>query len=223
MRYELISFKLCPFVQRSLITLLHKDIEHSITYIELDDPPRWFLDISPLGKVPALRIDERTTLFESAVINEFIDETTPGALHPGDPLERARNRAWIEFGQTLLGHHYNLVYADTTERQQRAHQGLQKGLARLEREFEGVPFFNGDKLSLIDTAYAPLWMHIQTINELTPEPSLDMSPYPRLRGWSDALLALDEVQRSVVPEFASLYRERILKRQPLLAAQIEQP
>jgi len=32
---ELISFKLCPFVQRSVITLLKKGVDFKITYIDL--------------------------------------------------------------------------------------------------------------------------------------------------------------------------------------------
>ncbi|MGC9457270.1 MAG: glutathione S-transferase family protein, partial [Halothiobacillaceae bacterium] len=84
MKLELISFKLCPFVQRSVITLLHKDQPFETTFINLMDPPDWFSEISPLGKVPLLRVDD-TVLFESAVINEFIDEVTPDRLMPEDP------------------------------------------------------------------------------------------------------------------------------------------
>ncbi|MGD8643594.1 MAG: glutathione S-transferase N-terminal domain-containing protein, partial [Chromatiales bacterium] len=57
MKLELISFKICPFVQRSVITLRHKGLPYEVTYIELDDPPPWFLEISPFGRVPALRVD----------------------------------------------------------------------------------------------------------------------------------------------------------------------
>ncbi|MEE9481097.1 MAG: glutathione S-transferase N-terminal domain-containing protein, partial [Kiloniellales bacterium] len=56
-RFQLISFKLCPFVQRSVITLLHKGIDFETTFIELSDPPPWFAALSPLGKVPVLRVD----------------------------------------------------------------------------------------------------------------------------------------------------------------------
>ena len=69
MNIELISFDLCPFVQRSVITLLEKDIPFKRTNIDLANKPDWFLQISPLGKVPVLKIDGNI-LFESAVINE---------------------------------------------------------------------------------------------------------------------------------------------------------
>jgi len=112
MNYELVSFKICPFVQRARITLLHKRVPHTVTYIELKAPPAWFPTISPLGKVPLLRVDGGAVLFESAVINEFIDETTtpPAPATPCRPtgtgtepgLDRVRVRV---AGQPLPGRH----------------------------------------------------------------------------------------------------------------------
>ncbi len=86
MDFELISFKLCPFVQRAAIILLFKKIPFRTSYIDLANPPDWFRAISPFGKVPVLRLDETTVLFESSVINEYLDEVTPGGLLPVDPL-----------------------------------------------------------------------------------------------------------------------------------------
>ena len=70
MAYQLISFVLCPYVQRSVITLKEKQVPFTITYIDLQNPPDWFLAISPMGKVPVLRMAQDQVLFESAVINE---------------------------------------------------------------------------------------------------------------------------------------------------------
>ena len=42
MDFELISFKTCPFVQRSAITLLYKNVPFRTSYIDLGDPPDWF-------------------------------------------------------------------------------------------------------------------------------------------------------------------------------------
>ena len=93
--FRLISFKLCPFVQRSAITLLYRKIPYEITYINLDEPPEWFKEISPLGKVPILSVDD-TPLFESAVINEYINDLTGGDLLPNDILQKALCRGYIE-------------------------------------------------------------------------------------------------------------------------------
>ncbi|NOX75910.1 MAG: glutathione S-transferase family protein [Gammaproteobacteria bacterium] len=91
MKPELISFNICPYVERSVITLAEKGVDFDITYIDVYDPPVWFRDISPLGKVPVLRYGD-AVIFESAIINEFLDEITPPPLHPTDPLTRAQHR-----------------------------------------------------------------------------------------------------------------------------------
>ena len=95
-RPELISFKLCPFVHRAVIMLREKGVGFDTTYIDLGDKPEWFLRISPLGKVPVLRVAD-VVLFESAIINEYLDETHPPALHPQDPERRAHNRLFRDW------------------------------------------------------------------------------------------------------------------------------
>src|SRR5688572_11309954 len=92
-KIELISYKLCPFVQRSVILLKEKNIDFDIKYLEADElknKPEWFLKISPLGKVPVIKIDDRV-LFESAIINEYLDETNPPYFQPSDPFIKAQN------------------------------------------------------------------------------------------------------------------------------------
>ena len=195
---ELISFALCPFVQRSAITLLEKQVPFSTTHIDLADPPKWFLDISPFGKVPVLRVAD-TVLFESAVINEYLDETHPPSLHPADPLQRARNRAWIEFGSDLLFTHYRLYTAADEEAFEKEHAELTTKLARLEKQLGDGPYFNGPQLSLLDTAYAPLFQRIDILERQRP---LGLIETPRVQRWSDALLARESVHKSVRDSFA---------------------
>ncbi|MDQ7075771.1 MAG: glutathione S-transferase N-terminal domain-containing protein [Gammaproteobacteria bacterium] len=78
---ELISFKVCPFVQRSAIILNEKNVAYNTTYVDLEDLPDWFQEVSPLGKVPVLRVQD-TVVFESAVIAEYLEECYAPSLHP---------------------------------------------------------------------------------------------------------------------------------------------
>ena len=209
---RLVSFKLCPFVQRSVITLLHKGVDFDIEYIDLADKPDWFLEISPLGKVPVLRVGSES-LFESAVINEYLDETTGDPLHPTDPLARAKNRAWIEFGSGLLGAQYRACIAKDEDALDKALEDLDAGLARVAGAMAGPPYFNGGALSLVDTAYAPLFMRQALLAERTRR-----DPYggqDKIRGWAEALLGLEAVEKSVVPEFPKLFAKML---GPALAA-----
>ncbi|TAL19256.1 MAG: glutathione S-transferase family protein, partial [Aquabacterium sp.] len=89
---ELVSHKLCPYVQRAAIVLAEKGAPFKRTDIVLADKPQWFGQISPLGKVPLLRVQPpgsaEAIVFESAVILEYLEDTLLPALHPKDALER---------------------------------------------------------------------------------------------------------------------------------------
>src|SRR5690348_14843090 len=99
--YLLVSFKTCPWVQRAAIVLREKRVAFEFRHIDPDNRPDWFLAISPHKKVPVLRIDDRDSLFESNAIAEYLDETIAPRLHPENPLERARNRAWTDYVPTF--------------------------------------------------------------------------------------------------------------------------
>ena len=202
MSLHLISFKTCPFVQRAVITLKHKKIDFEITYIDLADPPDWFLELSPLGKVPVLKVDDEV-LFESAVINEYLDEITGGDLQPRDPLARAKNRAWIEFASNMLGNLYMMKMSTDEERYNKYRDVLISQLERVEKRLGDGPWFNGEEFSLADTAFAPLFRQNSVANNQLSV--IDPVTMPRVNAWAQRLLALPEVRDSVVDEFEDLY------------------
>lgn len=201
---ELVSFILCPFVQRSVITLLEKKVDFKLTHIDIKNPPDWFTNLSPLGKVPILKID-KNVLFESAVINEYLDEITPPPLQPSDPLLRATNRAWIEYCSNMLVNHHHLLAAKNKTEFDIAHRQLVEQMGLLEKAIQLGPFFNGDKFSLVDTAYAPLFMRIAIL-----EKTLPIELYTResnIGRWANTLATRESVINSVVPDFTERYQQ----------------
>lgn len=211
-RLELVSFKTCPFVQRAAIVLHEKAVPFELTYIDQNNKPDWFLKISPLGKVPLLKVDD-TVLFESAVIAEYLDEVYPPRLHPADALRRAHNRAWIEFSSTLLTSQFQMLMSPDRAAFDAAAMRFGEMLDRLEAELGHGPFFNGDKPALVDCAFAPLFMRMAIM-----EPYLALGLFtkrPRIQAWSKTLLARPAVQRSVVPDFAELLIDSWRSRAPL--------
>ncbi|HEX8909242.1 MAG TPA: glutathione S-transferase N-terminal domain-containing protein, partial [Anaeromyxobacteraceae bacterium] len=70
---KLVSFDICPYVERSRIVLLEKGLPHDVELIQLSSKPAWFLEVSPMGRVPVLLVDGRP-VFESMVINELLNE-----------------------------------------------------------------------------------------------------------------------------------------------------
>jgi glutathione S-transferase len=191
-------------VQRAVVLLNEKGIKYDVTYIDLKNKPDWFLRISPLGKVPALKVGE-TVLFESAVILEYLDEVTPPSFHPSDPLQKALNRAWIEFSSELFVDLHRTALAEDRAAFEAGRLAALEKLQRLEAQMGVGPFFNGPGFSLLDAAIAPAFMRMNLMEEINPLALLD--GLPKVRRWSAALLERKSVRTSVVPEFRDLFRE----------------
>lgn len=195
-KLELISFPVCPFVMRARLLLALKGVDYTLTQIDIENKPDWFLAISPLGKVPVLRVGSDAVLFESQVIAEYLDEITPGTLHSEDPLARARDRAWIEFATQLILTGFGHLTAQDAAAQATTRANLDKLLAHLERNIAGEPFFNGERFLIIDAAYAPFFVQVDTVRAATGVDLL--AAYPKIGRWAKAVLAHEAV-RSVVP------------------------
>jgi glutathione S-transferase len=202
MKPELISFKLCPFVQRSLIVLLEKEADYDITYVNPADPPEWFAEVSPLGKVPVLKVGD-AVLFESAVIMEYLDEVNPPSLQPADPLEKAQNRAWVEFCSDLLFRQYRMSMAADEATFEKERAGLRTELERLEKQVTG-PYFNGSEFRLVDAAFAPFFLRIDLLEQWHPTGLLDGLPV--LAEWQQALLARKSTRNAVPEGFEQMLR-----------------
>ncbi len=205
-KHTLISFELCPFAQRAAITLQHKGVPHEIRYVDVYDKPDWFLALSPLGKVPLLVVDEgdaRTVLFESAAINEYLDEITTASghapLHPTDPLERARHRAWVEVASALVVAQYRLSVATTREDVDTHAASTKATLARFEQALGDAPYFGGDSLSLVDTTAAPALQRLLWQDDIWPALGL-FAETPKVRAWAERLVALPAVVASTIPD-----------------------
>lgn len=208
-KLELVSFKVCPFVQRAVIALNEKNVDYSITHlVPGDDQPDWFKAVSPMGKVPVLLVDG-TPVFESAVILEYLDEVYEPTLHPADLLEKARQRAWMEFCSELLGKQFQMNTAKDQAGFEAARDAIRQGLQRLAGVLpEAEPFFSGERFALVDCAYAPIFMRLAIVERVF---KVDFEMPARVRAWSDALLAKESVQKSVVDNFEEVFMMFIKK------------
>lgn len=127
----LVSFDICPFVQKARIVFDLKGLDVPTSYIDLSEKPRWFLDRVPTGKVPVL-LDGDKAIFESKLILEYADEVTTGTLLPADPLARAEERAWMVYVDDLIMMQYRVLSSTEADEVERHLDALFRGLARLE-------------------------------------------------------------------------------------------
>lgn len=195
---ELVSHHLCPYVQRAAIALLEKAVPFRRTFIDLAAKPDWFLGLSPLGKVPLLRVGDRV-LFESAAICDYLDDVLAPRLHPPDPLARAEHRAWIAFASTVLDDIAGLYNAPDADAFDRRTVVLAERFGRLERALGGGPFFAGEPFSLVDAAFAPVFRYFDVLDRFV-QLGLFASK-PRVAAWRRALAGRPSVAAAVDADY----------------------
>jgi glutathione S-transferase len=213
-KFRLISFELCPFVQRCVMILREKNVTYDIDYVDLSDRPDWFVELSPLGKVPVLEVTRddgsKVVLFESVVINEYLDEVTEGSLLPADPLDRAHSRAWVEFGTAVLGDAFSITAARDEAALAEILEKLGKKLDRLENEIDTGPFFLGAGVSLVDAAFIPALQRLSWANEIHPAMAI-FEGRPKVARWWNALAERESVRGSAVPDLREQF-DRMVSR-----------
>ena len=215
---ELIGFELCPFTQRASIIMYEKNIRHIFTSIDLLNKPEWFLKISPLGEIPLLKYDDNI-IFKANVICEFLNDEFSLAMYPENNLQKAYQRAWIEFAHGLIMTVFLMSIAPDEESMQQQRQMVRKKLRRLEEEIKHAPFFSGGTFLLVDTAYAPLFMRLKKLNELYPLQLLD--DLPKLKVWSTELLQQPSVLASEVEHYDKILKDFLVKKGSYLVSENE--
>jgi glutathione S-transferase len=205
----LVSHHLCPYVQRAAIALAEKGVPFERVTIDLANKPDWFRALSPLGKVPLLRVPQadgsEVVLFESSVICEYLEETQPGEkLHPADPLARAQHRAQMEFGSALLSDIWGLettrdpaVFADKR-------RAIAAKFLQLERRLGEGPWFAGKRFSLVDAVFGPIFRYFDVFDRIADLAIFD--DVPKVREWRAALAGRPSVRNSVGADYPERLR-----------------
>jgi len=217
-KLRLVSHKLCPYVQRARIVLAEKHIPHALEFIDLSNKPDWFMEVSPLGKVPVLCVDGRP-LFESSVIAEYLDDISPASLHPSDSLEKAHNRSWIEFASATLASVATFYRAANASALSEAVAELHSRLERVDNELGAGPWFNGESFSLVDAAFGPVFRYFDVIERYA-----DINVFDgllRVAAWREALAGRPSVRHAVVADYHERLRTFILGLESELGRRIE--
>ncbi len=214
-KLTLISHDLCPYVQRAVIALAEKGERFDRVYVDLANKPDWFLAISPLGKVPLLKVDD-AVIFESAVILEYLEETQGNPLHPADPLARAHHRAMIEFGSAVLSDIWGLEIAPARDPALANIEALRKKFACLEKSLGAGPWFAGERFGLVDATFGPVFRYFDLFDRLLDHGIL--AGKPKVAAWRAALAGRRSVAEAVVADYATRLERFVAKQNGYLAA-----
>lgn len=216
-RFKIVSYNLCPYVQRAIIVLLEKDVAHEREYIDLANKPAWFLKMSPTGKVPVVEDRMAGTLFESLAICEYLDEVSAGTLQPKDAYERHLHKAWMSFATTLLEQISALSFAPKQSELDKAQHNIRKTLTSLERQIKG-PFFAGSDFHLIDAVFAPAFRYWQLFDQLE---DLQVPLPPRVQVWRENLFARKAVAEAVQPDYLDDLKAQYIHRGGAVARSVK--
>jgi glutathione S-transferase len=204
----LVSHPLCPYVQRAAISLAEKAVSFERVYVDLADKPAWFIDLSPLGKTPVLKVDDHA-IFESAVILEYLEETAPHPLHPADPLRRAEHRAWIEFGSAVLNDIAGLYSAKDEAAFKTKAKALAAKFARLEASLGPGHWFDGD-FSLVDAVFGPVFRYFDVLDRIGDFGVL--AGKPKVAAWRKALAARPSIRHAVGADYENRLEQFLAAR-----------
>lgn len=211
---KVISFTICPFVQRVTALLEAKGLPYEIEYISLKDKPQWFLDLSPNGQVPVLIAESGQALFESDAIVEYIEDAY-GSLNPSlTPEQKAVNRAW----SYLAAKNYLVQCSaqrsgDEATLNERS-MTLEKAFATIEKALGDARFFNSNEIGMVDIAWLPLLHRAAVIEKHAAYDFL--AGYPKLKRWQQHLLFTGLAEQSVASDFDSAFTNFYLSEQTFL-------
>ncbi|MBV9751175.1 MAG: glutathione S-transferase family protein [Hyphomicrobiales bacterium] len=214
----LVSHKLCPYVQRAVISLTEKQVPFERVDIDLSNKPDWFKSLSPLGKTPVLKVGP-SAIFESAVILEFLEETQQRPLHPKDPLRRAEHRAAVEFGSTILNDIWGFYAAPAEAGFEAKRQLLAERFAWIEKRLAHGPWYDGADFSLVDTVFGPVFRYFDVF-DLIDDFGI-FAQKPKVARWRSNLAARTSVIGAVSREYPQLLLDFLVARKSHLSRLIE--
>jgi len=191
---KLYDFLPCPFGQKVRIALAEKGLTYDLVQVDItkgENRHPDFFRLNPFGRVPVL-VDEDTTVYDSTIINEYLDDEypEPPILPPvGSSAMRARARRLEDFADTSFTPQVGQLMAElgkpdaerNAERLQRLNQAVERVLDYLNQELAGQQFLATD-FSVAEIGFIPRLLVLPNlgIEAGTNRPNVD--------GWIKRLL-----------------------------------
>jgi len=134
--------------------------------------------------VPVL-VDGDGVIYESAVINEYLDETFTGVqLMPKSHLDRAKVRIWVDFFNTRVHPTGSDLQKDRDP--EKARVRMAQHLHTIEDALAGHDYLVGNQLSLADITFIPFYTRRERYK-------VTFEDYPNIKRWAENLIARPQV------------------------------
>lgn len=101
---KLLGTNTSPYVRKVRLVLLEKNIPHEYIVDPPREPGSLVARANPLGRIPALLLDDETCIFDSPVIAEYADSLndTPILIPRNDTKARMRVRRWEALADGIM-------------------------------------------------------------------------------------------------------------------------
>ncbi len=101
---KLLGTNTSPYVRKARLVLLEKNIPHDYVVDPPREPGSQVARVNPLGRIPALIIDDATCVFDSPVIAEYADtlNDAPILIPRTDALARMRVKRWEALADGIM-------------------------------------------------------------------------------------------------------------------------
>ncbi|KAF9793964.1 hypothetical protein SFRURICE_015616 [Spodoptera frugiperda] len=156
-KLRLFAMRFCPYAERTVLVMNAKNLQYDTVFVNLDHKPEWLLNYSPKGTVPALEYEEGKGIFDSNIINVYLDEKYPDVpLQSTDPLRRAEDKIIVELFSGVQSAFYTAAY-NSHALQANMVETYHKGLVALQDTLRarGTKFLHGATPGLVDFTLFP--------------------------------------------------------------------
>lgn len=101
---KLLGTQTSPYTRKVRLVLLEKNIPHTYLIDAPNDPGSQVARVNPLGRIPALVLDDESCVFDSPVIAEYLDtlNDTPILIPRHDATARMRVRRWEALADGIM-------------------------------------------------------------------------------------------------------------------------
>ena len=156
-----------------------------------------FMQINPKGYVPAIKLDDGSTLTEGAAILQYIADQQPNsglAPKPGT-MERYRLQEWLNFIGTEIHKTFSPLFnkATTEEVKTSARNLLTKRLGHVEIQLANKPYLMGNRFTVADA-------YLFVVLNWSSHVDFDLSPFPKLKEYMGQIAARPSVQAAMRAE-----------------------
>lgn len=211
---------LASFCHKVLIALYESGTPFERVLVNLGDETSRsaFLALSPLGKMPALRDDERDrTLFETSIIIEYLNRYYPSTarLLPEDFDQALEVRLWDRFFDLYVQEPMQQIVSERMRpdgsdlRADQAREALGRAYRVIEDKLGADDWITGDTFTMADCAAAPALFYAETLVSFG-------DACPKLQAYHERLMQRPSVARvleEAIPYFRFYpYKENLPTR-----------